>query len=153
MLKSQTCRWMGCAGPGSAPGTTASRHGGAAHKNTFLLRLRLDALVVTQSFPSLYEVVSLQAGFTDPSLPHPRGLLRPLFALLPLANKSITGVLTEHPIMTSTNQGRREIPTSASLISLPWYCYTHRTDVQAQRGDWGSVSSSGSSLEHRKGPW
>lgn len=41
------------------PGT-----GGAAHKNTFLLRLRLDALVVTQSFPSLYEVVSLQAGFT-----------------------------------------------------------------------------------------
>ena len=61
---------------------------------------------------------------SDPSLPHTLGTPS-LFVLLTLANESVTNILTEHPITTSTNQGRREIPTSASLISLAWYCYTH----------------------------
>lgn len=37
--------------------------GGAGHYTMFLLRLRLGALVVTQSFSSWYKVLSSQAGF------------------------------------------------------------------------------------------
>lgn len=104
-----------------APGTTAFRHNGRGWPLEYVsLEAKGRCLMVTQSFPSWYKVVSLQAGLVYPALKYTDGVrtfpathlgtLRSLSALLPLANESITNILTEHPIMTNINQGRRFLP-------------------------------------------
>lgn len=93
-----------------APGMTAFRHNGRGWPLEYVsFEAKGRCLMVTQS-SSWYKVVSLQAGLVYPALKYTDGVrtlpatylgtLRSLSALLPLANESITNILTEHPIMS-----------------------------------------------------
>lgn len=58
-----------------APGRTAFRHNGRGWPLEYVsLEAKGGALVVTQSFPSWYKVVSLQAGFVYPALKYTDGV-------------------------------------------------------------------------------
>lgn len=75
-----------------------------------------------------------------------------------LASAPIASTLTEH--CGSCKSGREIGSAPASQVSPPWHCYTvhlltQGTDLQAQKGDAGFLSSLESPREHgigEKGP-